>query len=56
MGISYFLAIIPILIYLGIFGFAIYVVLTILNLMKQRNEYLKNKDNILQKRQCPKNC
>lgn len=41
MGISYFLAIIPILIYLGIFGFAIYVVLTILNLMKQRNEYLK---------------
>lgn len=41
MVISYFLVIIPILIYSGIFVFAIYIVLTILNLMKQRNEYLK---------------
>ena len=41
MEIFSFIAIIPILIYFGIFVFAIYVVLTILNLMKQRNEYLK---------------
>lgn len=34
-------AFIPFLIYLGFFIFVIYVLITALNLMKQRNEYLK---------------
>ena len=35
------LGLIPIFLYVGILIFAIYTVLTILKLMKQRNEYLK---------------
>ncbi|MEH7180242.1 hypothetical protein [Neobacillus vireti] len=41
MEMMAFLGLIPILLYLGILVFAIYVVITILKLMKQRNEYLK---------------
>ncbi len=36
---------------LGIFAFTIYVVITILNLMKQRNEYLKDIRDELRKGQ-----
>ncbi len=40
MTLSLF-ALIPLLIYLGFFIFIVYVVVTILKLMRQKNEYLK---------------
>ncbi len=42
MEILDFLGIIPIIIYLGILIFAIYVTSTFIKLMKQKNDYLKD--------------
>lgn len=41
MGMASFMMILSQLIFFGIIFFAIYVVITILKLMKQKNEYLK---------------
>lgn len=42
MGFMASFGIVSILIYLGLFVFGIYVVITIIRLMKQRNDYLKD--------------
>ncbi|WP_201741251.1 hypothetical protein [Pradoshia eiseniae] len=49
MGALTFVAIIPILINLGLLVFAIYVAINILNLMKQKNDYLKEIRDVIRK-------